>query len=315
MAAGMSSIASQKSIAGLDGTNSNLLNFAAVEDLGGGLKATANIGIRFDVNQGTTNVAGFGKPTGDTYIDVTSATLGGIRVGTFTSYTAAPFSAFATWNVARTDNQVTAPSTNHVRYQSPTFSGFAVRLSNFTPSTAAATSGTGSSFGTAGANNFIPTTLGQISNGSAHSGNQVQLTYANGPATASFMSQRATYANTDTDGVTLQSIDGTYDFKVVKLFAQTWTEKKKNGGVVDNKGYGLSANVPVGPALTLKVGIRRFAAGSINSASTILADRNSYGATYALSKRTTAVVLVANDTAYVGKAKTTNSYVGFTHSF
>jgi predicted porin len=313
MAAGMSSIASQKSIAGLDGTNSNLLNFAAVEDLGGGLKATANIGIRFDVNQASTNASGFGKPTGDTFIDVTSATLGGIRVGTFTSYTAAPFSAFATWNVARTDNQVSAVSVNQVRYQSPTFSGFAVRLSSFTPFVANASSTAVA--GTAGATNAAISTYGQIGNASAKAGNQVQLTYANGPATASFMMQNATYANTDTAGVTLQSIDGTYDFKVVKLFAQTWTEKKKNDGVVDNKGYGLSANVPVGPALTLKVGIRRFATGTINATANVLADRNSYGATYALSKRTTAVVLVANDTAYVGKAKTTNSFVGFTHSF
>ena len=60
VAAGMSSLAGVKSIAGLDSTNSNLINFAAKEDLGGGLTATANVGIRFDVNQNASTTA-FGK--------------------------------------------------------------------------------------------------------------------------------------------------------------------------------------------------------------------------------------------------------------
>jgi len=291
MAAGMSSVAGVKTIAGLDTTNSNLLNFAAVEDLGGGLKATANIGIRFDVNQ-TAGVAAatsnFGKSTGDQFVELSSSTLGAIRVGTFTSYSAAPYSAFATWTTTATHGSTSATSVNQVRYASPRISGFAVNLSSFTPYTTAA-----------------------IGDKTQESGTQMLLSYVNGPLTVAY-STTDFAATRGTVGVEQSTLDGSYDFKVAKLFVQTWDGKAALTGATNNKGYGISANIPY-QAFTFKVGMRKFDDVTATKTNT---DRTSLGVTYSLSKRTTLLALLAKDkTIETTPVKTTNTYLGVAHSF
>jgi len=303
--AGMSSYASQKTISGLDSTNSNLLNFAAKEDLGGGLTATANIGIRFDVNQNASSTA-FGKSTGDTYVDLTSAQFGGVRAGTFTSYTASPYSAFATWNVARTDSALSATSVNTVAYTTPTFYGFKAKLSSFTP------------FVTYKLGTALVDTVGAVSDGTQKMGSQVLLAYANGPAAVGYMTQNYTAPN-GTTAVKLSTLDGSYDFGVVKLYANTWEQKAALTGVTNNKGYGLSIDVPY-QAFTFKAGMRKFGSETVFVAATTpgtgTLDRTSLGVTYSLSKRTTLVALLAKDkTTNAAATKTTNTYLGATHSF
>ncbi len=292
MSAGQSTVAGAKTISGLDATNSNLLNFAAVEDLGGGLKATANIGIRFDVNQNSASTA-FGKSTGDTFVELSSAKMGAIRVGTFTSYSPAPYSAFATWST-RTDSEVSATSVNQVRYASPRINGFAVSLSSFTPFVAAtaAAAGTGSDI-------------------TKESGTQVLASYVNGPLTVAY-SQTDFTATIGAAAQELRTIDGAYDFGVAKLFVQTWDGKNAATASAVTKGYGISANIPY-QAFTFKVGMRKF-----DDATTLQTskDRTSLGVTYALSKRTTVLALLANDkTIAASPVKTTNKYLGVSHSF
>jgi predicted porin len=299
MSAGQSSVAGVKTISGLDATNSNLVNFNATEDLGGGLKATANIGIRFDVNMAATQTA-FGKSTGDQFVELSSATLGAIRAGTFTSYSAAPYSAFATWST-RTDSEVSATSVNQVRYASPRISGFAVNLSSFTPFVAfkAATEAVAGT--------------GATGDKTQESGTQVLATYVNGPLTVGF-SQTDFQATRGQAAADLRTIDGTYDFGVAKLFVQTWDGKAGAGTAssVTTKGYGISANIPY-QAFTFKVGMRKF--DDKVSASTSK-DRTSLGVTYALSKRTTLLALLAKDkTIATTPVKTTNTYLGASHSF
>jgi len=293
VSAGMSSLAGVKSIAGLDATNSNLINFQAREDLGGGLTATANVGIRFDVNQNASSTS-FGKSTGDQFVELASKTMGAIRIGTFTSYSPAPYSTFATWNAARTDSGIAAPSVNHVRYASPRISGFAINLSSFTPFTAMTVAGAS----------------GVIGDKAREHGTQVLLSYVNGPLAVGYMTQEATSAK-GTTGVKLSTLDGSYDLKVAKLFVQTW-EQKSVAGATDNKGYGISANIPY-QAFNFKVGMRKFDDATVSKTVT---DRTSFGVTYSLSKRTTVVALLANDkTIATTPVKSTNTYLGVSHRF
>jgi len=304
MAAGMSSVAGTKTISGLDTTNSNLLNFAAVEDLGGGLKATANIGIRFDVNMAATQTA-FGKSTGDQFVELSSATMGAIRAGTFTSYSASPYSAFNTWATTRTDSEMAATSVNQVRYASPRISGFAVNLSAFTPFKAAV------AVSDVGVTPAVAQVTGATGDKTQESGTQVLLSYLNGPLAVGF-SQTDFAGARGGKGAELRTIDGAYDFGVAKLFVQTWEGKAVTTGATNNKGYGISANIPY-QAFTFKVGMRKFddkvSAGTSK-------DRTSLGVTYSLSKRTTLLALLAKDkTINAAATKTTNTYLGASHSF
>jgi predicted porin len=303
MSAGQSSVAGVKTISGLDATNSNLVNFNATEDLGGGLKATANIGIRFDVNMAATQTA-FGKSTGDQFVELSSATLGAIRAGTFTSYSAAPYSAFATWST-RTDSEVSATSVNQVRYASPRISGFAVNLSAFTPFKAAV------AVSDVGVTPAVAQVTGATGDKTQESGTQVLATYVNGPLTVGF-SQTDFAVARGGKGAELRTIDGTYDFGVAKLFVQTWEGKAVTTGSTNNKGYGISANIPY-QAFTFKVGMRKF---DDKVSATTSKDRTSLGVTYALSKRTTLLALLAKDkTIATTPVKTTNTYLGASHSF
>lgn len=316
MAAGASSLAGVKSVAGLDSTNSNLLNFKATEDLGGGLTATANIGIRFDVNQNASTTS-FGKSTGDQFVELSSKTMGAVRAGTFTSYSAAPYSAFATWNTTRTDSTLAATSVNQVRYASPSISGFTVNLSAFTPFTAASDANTATSVTTQTVSTPVYTTattnaaVGAIGDATKQSGTQVLLAYKNGPLAAGYSTTE--YAATKgTTGVKLSTLDGAYDFGVAKLFVQTWEQKAAVTGATNNKGYGISVNVPY-QAFNFKVGMRKFDDKVSAGTST---DRTSLGVTYSLSKRTTLLALLAKDkTINAAATKTTNTYLGASHSF
>ncbi len=315
MTAGHSTAAGVKSISGLDATNSNLLNFAAVEDLGGGLKATANIGLRFDVNQAATQNA-FGKATGDQYADLTSAKFGGVRVGTFTSYSDAGYSAFATWTNFAVASGLSATSINSLAYTSPDISGFKAKLTSFVPFVEflAATDAVA---GTGKANDIT-----------AHGGQQVILTYTNGPFAAGYMNQEYSVIG-DGTGVKLSTLNANYDFGMVKVFVQTWDQKGTAAGnsagtstttatltanqkLADNKGYGISANIPY-QAWTLKVGMRKFSDSTIVKLNT---DRTTLGLTYSLSKRTTVIALLAKDkTINTAATKTNNTYLGVQHAF
>jgi predicted porin len=289
----MSSLSGVKTIAGLDATNSNLLNFAMVEDLGGGLKATANIGIRFDVNQSAgATVGNFGKSTGDQFVELSSATLGAVRVGTFTSYSAAPYSAFATWTTTATHGSTSATSINQVRYASPRISGFAVNLSSFTP--------------------FSTTAIGDPT---LKHGTQVLATYVNGPLTVGYSNTNFT-ATQGTTEVKQSTLDGSYDFKIVKLYVQTWDQKAAVTGVTNLKGYGISADIPY-QAFTFKVGMRKLDDATVATTGITVTDRTSLGVTYALSKRTRVIALLANDetSRATTPVKSTNTYLGLTHSF
>jgi len=298
---GLTSVNGANSIAGVDASNSNLIGFTVVEDLGGGLKATGYMGMRFDINRATNETAtststvyaansGI-KATGDVYVQLAGA-FGEVRAGTFTAHTNGAYNAFNTWTTSRVDDPFTFASSNQVRYTTPNIAGFAAAVSIYTAYDAL-TTGAG------------------IDGGAA--GNLIKLTYANGPLSLGYIKQvSAAVATTDlTTGVEHTTVGGTYDFGVAKLFAHYYTNTT-TAGVQDDTGNSISIAVPMGAA-TFKAG--RVDRKPVAASATIM-DRTSVGVDYALSKRSTVIANVSSNKDHSATVlKSTNYFLGMSHTF
>jgi hypothetical protein len=259
-----------------DQSSGNTINFNIVEDLGGGLKFTGATQMRyFSENAQTNNTSGAGNATASAFHLAAIGVSGGFghiqagRIGLDQLWGYNPFgSNGAHVNVSGTGG---ATENGQIRYTSPTFSGFKAVL----------------------ASTQKGNTTGAVENGS-----QVMVSYANGPLSATLMSE------TVTTGKEYSGFGASYDLGVAKVMFISATDKLAGAKTAD--GQSLSVTVPMG-AITLK-------AGMMNDKLAVNRDKTSIGVDYALSKRT---VLELNTYKTKNEATVTgqNTWMGVRHSF
>nr|WP_315235221.1 porin [uncultured Limnohabitans sp.] len=295
--------ASVKSITPDQGSG-NAINVKVTEDLGGGLKATAMTQLRFDASNGalrnesgaTGNAAGFHLAA----VGIEGG-FGGVQFGRIGFDQMWGFNPFGS-NGAHVNPTTYAGATQNgqFRYTSPSFNGFKAVLGGALKA---------NTNGTAGSNAD-----------STH----VLLTYANGPVSVAYVSEKVvglapaaiseTVSATNTaaviaanvaardNGVKISAFGASYDLGVAKLMLISGNQKDAVNGTELAKGTSVSASIPFG-AFTGKVGYLN------DQLST--KDKTSVGVDYALSKRTT---LEANTYKVKGDANQTY-WAGVRHSF
>lgn len=263
-----------------NGTN---ITLAAVEDLGGGLKATADVNIRFNSADGT-NVSNTTTALGATKdafaqnvaLGVTGS-FGTIKTGRFTSGIAAPIGAYDPFGTDAHGVAVTTPgsgaparSNGTIQYTSPVFNGFKVTAETAFASNAIAAGGKDST--------------------------QYVLSYAQGAVSA--MVGGGTLATNDS----ISAFAASYDLGMVKpsiAYVKVGDTKKETA-------FGISA--PMGAA-TIKAGYRTLAYGTAEDINT-----TAVGVTYALSKRTSVIADFAQ-TKQTGAANQSGYVLGMRHAF
>jgi predicted porin len=286
---GTSKAAQTDQVAGVDAVNSNSFILTAVEDLGGGMKATGVIQQRLSaLNADATS--------GDLYVDV-SGGFGAVRAGKFTFNSNSGFNAFASRTVSSLAGAGQAFGANNVvTYTTPNMSGFTATVAMNAAQSATGSNGTG-----------------------------FKINYSKGPLAVQYAQSKApNFVATGTEAeVTTLGVN--YDLGVAKIFFNTYDQKAgvtgssstgvaaaANGtAVAAEKGNSLSVAVPMG-ALTLKAGM----IDRKNNTAATSTDRTVFGLDYALSKRTTLIAEFANDKVAVGGAnKRTNYFIGAAHTF
>ncbi|MGE5469196.1 MAG: porin [Bacteroidota bacterium] len=166
---------------------------------------------------------------------------------------------------------------NAVAYISPSFGGVTVAVNHAKVTESRA---------------LNTTTVGAIPTGSDTNAYLGSVTYAAGPVSAS-----AIYSKINADATTLNNtnvrewgVAGSYDFKVVKLFATYQSQKTTPAAVGadgSNKKYSIAVAAPVGAAGTV---VGSYARNKLNNNTTVDDSSNAWNVSYlhALSKRTTA---------------------------
>jgi hypothetical protein len=290
-----SDAASLKSITPDQGSG-NAINVKVTEDLGGGLKATAMTQLRFDASNGALrNESGVTGDKAGFHLAAVGIEggFGGVQFGRIGFDQVWGFNPFGS-NGAHVNPTTYAGATQNgqFRYTSPSFNGFKAVLGGALKA---------NTNGTAGSNAD-----------STH----VLLTYANGPVSVAYVSEKvvglapAALATSPTaaataavvNGVKISSFGASYDLGVAKLMLISGNQKDAVNGTELAKGTSVSASIPFG-AFTGKVGYLN------DQLST--KDKTSVGVDYALSKRTT---LEANTYKVKGDANQTY-WAGVRHSF
>lgn len=276
------------------------IGFKGEEGLGNGLKAifTLEYYISPDENTGvgaapqTTGAGGSGSVSRQTFVGLNHNKLGTVALGRQyapgyfmavrnDAFGGSAVSALATLNGAGRNSIV--PGTrarldNSISYTSPNWSGFTV-----------------AGIYSAGENGG--STLNGISQGN-DSTYGAALNYANGPLNIDLQYQTrqgvstaiatSSVAHVSTqDSINEWAIGGSYDFKVVKLYA-TYQDQNDNNGTstteLSNKVWSLGATMPVFGNGKIHAGYSRLSWDSKNSGNS---DSWSLGYSHALSKRTT----------------------------
>ena len=331
--------------------NNNRINFSIVEDLGGGLKAIANVGMRFDAATGLAESSG-ARPLfqGETRVGV-SGGFGSIMLGRgFSALAAAnggnsdPFgvttvggtlyaTGFATDYAAGGEARID----QGIFYTSPSISGFSVS-SSYSPrkltaaGVAAVADNTGTGVQGTNAVTAITTSKTHLS---------LLAMYANGPAAIGLGMEQNRVGDKITQAF------GNYDFGIAKLFSSYALIKGGNaadragvtfaaaasgvqsGGsakqvAVDGtiRNFTIGATAPLASNLTLRTGYSRWngngAVGQVNDS------KFGVGVKYDLSKRTYLYTTLANLTrknnTVTASESTSNTNVrsfdvGVAHSF
>jgi hypothetical protein len=280
--------AQTNTIAGVDTVNSNNFTLTAVEDLGGGLKATAVIQNRMGALNNDLN-------SGDMYVTVAGG-FGSVRAGKWTFNSHSGYNAFASRTISSVGGTAQAFAANNVvQYSTPEISGFTV---------------------TAGLERD-GSTLGAGKDGSG-----LKAVYAKGPLSVQLSRTIAPTADSST-AASVNALAASYDFGMAKAYFSNYTQKAGatsaassttamtvNGtALAEEKGTHVSVAIPIGAA-TIKAGMVN--RGTNDSA----LDRSSIGVDYALSKRTTLIGEFARDkSAVTGANSVTNSFIGVQHTF
>jgi hypothetical protein len=166
--------------------------------------------------------------------------------------------------------------------------------------------------------------------------NSMGINYTNGPVFAQF------YTITDIQGQEQTKIGASYDLKVAKLFVSQFNQKTavvaKSISATNVATYaGLAAHKATEIAVTVPYGAFLFTYGIFNADKDIGLDsagasktdgstktsKTGWGATYALSKRSTLVYAASSTKKGVSAASSnngglvtgTNQFVGLTHTF
>jgi len=264
-----------------NGTN---ITLAAAEDLGGGLKATADINVRFSPASGvnvsnTTDTATGKDPFAQNVAMGLSGGFGTIKAGRFTSGIAAPIGGYDPFGtdmhgvaVGSAATGLPARSNGTIQYATPAFNGFKLT---------------------------VETALKGNTAAAAKDSNQYVVSYAAGPLSA--MVGGGTLA----DDSAVKAFAASYDLGMAKP-SVAWV--KVGSGATAKTEKSIAAGVPMG-AMTLKAGYRVTTVGSAEDVK-----RTAVGVTYALSKRTSLIADYATE-SQTGAAGKNGYVVGMRHAF
>ena len=279
----------------------NHVTFTATEDLGGGLRATASINVRFNPTTGfnVSNGGGALPATAgndgpnefDAFAQNVALSLSGpfgqIRLGRFTGVIPGPLGSYDPFGtdangVAISGNNIAARGNGMISYNTPTINGLTVWLQSTLK------------------NNNLAT---EATTAATKNGTEVAVTYSQGP-----ISILAGNSNGPT-GIKGNAFAASFNLgAAVPRIAHAKTETTAN---VETKETMLGVSVPLG-AFTLKAGHK------ITEISNVTVDvkRNSVGGTYALSKRTSILADIHKETGNTTAATNKQAYyLGLRHSF
>lgn len=311
-----------------DGLSTGLLGFKGTEDLGGGLTANFVHEMDLDMDVGALGVAagrdstlglagGFGEVRlGRSYTPLFST------IGASDVFSTTGAGTVNTFGMASTGARVS----NAFFYTSPSFSGLTVRLM-------------------AAQNNAQTNT--SVGNAGKTSASGFSVTYANGPlmlaaatgtekgssvdrigtifsTTSAAVTTAGTAAAAANAKYTGSAVTATYDLGVAKVFFGMVNTKDDNdttvaGGELKLKETNLGVAVPMG-AVTLMAGVGSNKVTEVGEAASLKGTDVALGATYALSKRTTAYVKTGTYNKYKLSdadisAKTSRTSIGLRHTF
>jgi predicted porin len=311
-----------------DGLSTGLLGFKGTEDLGGGLKANFVHEMDLDMDVGALGVAA-GR---DSTLGL-SGGFGEVRLGR--SYTPlfstiGASDVFGTTGAGTVNTLGTASNgarvSNAFFYTSPSFSGLTVRLM-------------------AAQNNAQTQT--SVGNAGKTSSSGFSVTYANGPlmlaaatgtekgssvdrlntlfgATAAAVTAAGTAAAAPNAKYTGSAITATYDLGAAKVFFGMVDTKDDNdttvsGGELKLKETNLGVAVPMG-AVTLMAGVGSNKVTQVGATGSAKGTDMVLGATYSLSKRTTAYAKMGTYNKYKlsdsdVSVKTSRTSIGLRHTF
>lgn len=273
------------------------VNFAAVEDLGSGMKAGATIGLRTRGRENTQAIAGTSTSTAtSSYSEVgrdatvfVSGGFGTVTAGSIELGNGISGNGWAGTNLTQStdlNNGGVLSSnaySNILQYASPKFSGFQVSVTR------------ADSIGSVGVANSAVADVGGVTvdNERGLNANLIGLTYANGPLTAaidqaSFGTKTATSAAYDRSRTRYSAA---YDFGMAKVGFGIEDNKGIGAGTANQTFNGKQTTFGISAPLTskLRVGVivaKNTEAGAL-SAANAKAKGTGLAADYSLSKRTT----------------------------
>jgi predicted porin len=308
-----------------DGLSTGLLGFKGTEDLGGGL--TANFVHEMDLDM---DVGALGVGTGRDSTLGLSGGFGELRLGR--SYTPL-FSTIGASDVFGTTGAGTVNTfglantavraSNAVFYTSPSFSGVTVKAfvqqNNAQDSTSVGNAGKTSAngFSIAYANGPLMLAAATGTEKGTSFNRMGALTATTALAAAAIAPVAAANAK-----YTASAVTGTYDLGVAKIFAGFVTAKDDDnttvvGGERTSKETNVGVAVPMG-AVTLMAGFGNNKTSAAGDAQAAKGNDYAVGATYSLSKRTTAYFKTGTYNKYSVNAdsvKTDRTSIGLRHTF
>ena len=311
----------------------NHLTFAAVEDLGGGLKLTAAVQTRFNSANSGNNTGYLNSVTGtaaDSVFEQSSMALdsgfGQLRVGRFTNAVGvAPLHPLEDSGQSTASNQAAnGRHSGQLQYLSPVVAGFQLFALNAQKSqNRYLGAGTGAGYLSSFDNATLDVAANRIGTQRRANLSFTGINYTNGPVYAQF------YTITDLQGQEQTKIGATYDLGVAKLYANQFNQKTNVQTTATN---GLAAHKATELAVTVPYGNFLFTLGRFNAnkdlqigktdGSTKTA-KTGWGANYSLSKRTT-VIYAASTTSngvaaaianHGGLVTGKNQFLGLQHTF
>ena len=311
-----------------DGLSTGLLGFKGTEDLGGGLTANFVHEMDLDMDVGALGVAagrdstlglagGFGElRLGRSYTPLYS-TIGASHV--FGTTGAGTVNTFGLANTA-------VRASNAVFYTSPSFGGVTLKA-YFQQNNAQAQASVGNAGKTSGSGFSVAYANGPLMLAAAtgtekgSSVNRIGTIFAVDSAAATAAGTAAAAADAK---YTASAITATYDFGAAKVFFGMVDSKDDNnttvtGGELKFKETNLGVAVPMG-AITLMAGVGSNKMTEVGDTGSAKGTDVAFGATYSLSKRTTAYVKTGTYNKYKlsdadVSVKTNRTSLGLRHTF